>query len=151
MAFILKSSDFSDNNNIPSPFTCDGENISPALNWYDEPAGTRSFVLIMDDPDAPAGVWDHWVLFNIPATTHELPANLTLPPQGAQLGKNSWGKMNYGGPCPPDGEHRYFFKLYALDTILTLTQPNKSQLEAATNGHILGTATLMGKYKKKRR
>lgn len=150
MAFIIESSAFSDNTSIPSTYTCDGDNISPPLSWSGEPANTRSFVLIVDDPDAPVGVWDHWLLFNIPAEIHELSDNLTSALNGALGGKNSWGKTNYGGPCPPPGrEHRYYFKLYALDSILKLTSDaSKSLIESAMDGHILGTATLMGKYKR---
>lgn len=146
MAFILKSKDFNENGSIPSQFTCDGENMSPELNWQGEPANTVSFVLIMDDPDAPRGNWDHWLVFNIPAAIHELSQNCGLLPKGAEGGKNSWGKTTYGGPCPPDREHRYYFKLYALNTTLTLSHPDKSQLESAMQGHILANATLMARY-----
>lgn len=149
MDFALKSSAFQDNDLIPVKFTCDGEDISPPLIWEGAPAGTKSFALIVDDPDAPMGVWDHWILFNIPALVSELPQNLSSLPTGAQAGLNSWNKMSYGGPCPPDREHRYFFKLYALDTQLKLTQPNKSQLESAMEGHILATAKLIGRYNRK--
>ncbi|MDR3492396.1 MAG: YbhB/YbcL family Raf kinase inhibitor-like protein [Gammaproteobacteria bacterium] len=147
MTFTIKSSAFSEGSSIPSIYTCDGDDISPPLSWHDEPANTKSFVLIVDDPDAPIGNWDHWLLYNIPATTHTLNENLTSTPSGANGGKNSWGNTNYGGPCPPDREHRYFFKLYALDCHLDLTSnATKSKIESAMDGHILGTATLMGKY-----
>lgn len=150
MAFILESSAFSEGDFIPSEYTCDGNDISPPLSWQGELANTKSFVLIMDDPDAPMGNWVHWLVFNISETTHELPENLLSPNDGAQFGKNSWGKVAYGGPCPPDRTHRYFFKLYALDTKLKLLNPTKQQLESAMQGHILGTATLMGKYNRKK-
>lgn len=150
MAFILESSAFSNGGSIPSKYTCDGDDISPPLSWQDAPTDTKSFVLIVDDPDAPVGTWDHWLLYNIPATTYELEENLTSAPDGAHGGKNSWGKTTYGGPCPPDREHHYFFKLYALDSKLNLSSnASKSQIESAMRGHILGTATLMGKYNRK--
>src|SRR3990167_9282960 len=113
MTLTLQSNDFIANGLIPSEFTCDGDNISPSLSWHGAPSSTKSFVLIMDDPDAPGGVWDHWLLFNIPAALHELSADLISLPDNSQIGMNSWGKTEYGGPCPPDREHRYFFKLYA--------------------------------------
>src|SRR3990167_524972 len=139
MTLTLKSAAFTEGNSIPSTYTCDGEDLSPPLNWQGEPANTKSFVLIVDDPDAPMGTWDHWLIYNIPPAIHELSENLTSLPTGAHEGKNSWGNIGYGGPCPPDREHRYFFKLYALDFMLTLT-PNatKSQIESAIQGHILG-------------
>ena len=146
MTLTLQSNDFIANGLIPSEFTCDGDNISPSLSWHGAPSSTKSFVLIMDDPDAPGGVWDHWLLFNIPAALHELSADLISLPDNSQIGMNSWGKTEYGGPCPPDREHRYFFKLYALDTKLNLSCPKKSQLEAAMEGHIIEKAVLIGRY-----
>lgn len=149
MGLTLQSSAFNEGSSIPSKYTCDGTNISPPLSWHDEPKSTKSFVLIVDDPDAPVGNWDHWLLFNIPETTHEMSENLSSLPNGALQGKNSWGKSAYGGPCPPDGEHRYFFKLYALDTLLSLSAgATKSQIESGMKGHILADAKLMGRYKK---
>lgn len=149
MKFKLQSPAFNDGNSIPSKYTCDADNISPPLMWQNEPENTKSFVLIVDDPDAPAGNWDHWIIFNIPITIHELSENLHSLPDGAQYGKNSWGKTSYGGPCPPDGEHRYFFKLYALDTNLNISSnATKSQIISAMDGHIIADAKLMGKYKK---
>lgn len=151
MSFTLSSTAFHEGNSIPSAFTCDGANHSPPLHWIDPPAGTQSFVLIMDDPDAPVGTWDHWILFNIPATTNSLAENIHALPNGTQTGRNSWGKNTYGGPCPPDREHRYFFKLYALDTTLRLTNgATKSAIEAAMKGHVLASATLMGKYERRK-
>ena len=105
--------------------------------------------MIVDDPDAPVGTWDHWLIYDIPVSIHELSENLTTLPDGAYGGRNSWGNPTYGGPCPPDREHRYFFKLYALDSKLNLASgASKSQIESAMKGHILETATLMGYYQK---
>ncbi len=145
----LISPAFQNNSTIPTVYSCKGDDISPPLQWKNIPDKTHSFVLIMDDPDAPAGIWDHWILFNIPKTTTELSENLSALPDGAEYGKNSWGNRAYGGPCPPSGEHRYIFKLYALDTLLNLSAGvDKSTLETAMKGHILATATLTGRYKK---
>jgi len=155
MAFTISSTAFAPNGSIPSRYTCDGVDTSPPLEWSGTPNGTRSFALIVDDPDAPdpakpLRVYVHWVLLNIPATTSKLAENAakTGLPQGAVQGSNDWGKKTYGGPCPPIGRHRYFFKLYALDTVLDLKNPNKPQLEAAMKGHILGQAELIGTYSK---
>ena len=146
----LKSQAFEEGGSIPSLYTCDGKNISPPLTWSGVPAGTKGFALIADDPDAPRGTWVHWVLWNLPATTKELKEALPLIPHlpsGALQGKNDSGDSGYGGPCPPSGAHRYFFKLYALDGMLSLkTGTTKAQLEAAMKGHVLGHATLMGVY-----
>lgn len=146
----LTSPAFAQGQPIPARFTCDGEDISPALNWGEPPAGTRSFALIMDDPDAPAGTWTHWVLFNIPADMRSLdeavPALETLT-SGARHGKNSWGRLGYGGPCPPAGTHRYFFRLYALDIFLDLPAgAAKKDVQSAMQGHILAQGELMGTY-----
>lgn len=137
---------------IPDKFSCKGQDISPPLKWENAPAGTRSFVLICDDPDAPVGTWDHWLLFNIPASVTELqegvPAQVELP-NGARHGKNSWGRKDYGGPCPPAGTHRYFFKFYALEVLLDLIPGvSKKELMNAMQGHILAQAELMGKFKR---
>ena len=137
---------------IPVKFSCKGEDISPPLKWENAPAGTKSFVLVCDDPDAPMGTWDHWLLFNIPASVTELqegvPAQAELP-NGARHGKNSWGHKDYGGPCPPGGTHRYFFKFYALDTLLDLKPgASKRELLNAMQGHILAQTELMGKFKR---
>jgi Raf kinase inhibitor-like YbhB/YbcL family protein len=148
-SLTLQSTAFNDGNSIPVKYTCNGENISPPLSWKDAPQNTKSFVLIANDPDAPSGSWDHWIIFNIPQTTHTLSENLTSLPQGAQYGKNSWEKMAYAGPCPPQGEHRYYFTLYALDTVLNLpAHASKAQIESAMQGHILADTKLMGRYKK---
>jgi hypothetical protein len=151
-SFQLMSTAFGYGEAIPEKYSCKGENISPALTWTEPPAGTQSFALIMDDPDARAIAWDHWILYNIPADARELPgafpANEVLA-DGSKSGNNSWGITGYGGPCPPSGTHRYFFKLYALDIPLDLTPgANKGQLLKAMEGHILGQAELMGTFKK---
>lgn len=154
MSFTLESSAFTAGALIPVKYTCDGDDISPPLSWSEPPAGTRSFALIMDDPDAPVGVWDHWLLYNIPAGVRGLPAGIPAVPEladGSRHGKNSWGRTDYGGPCPPSGEHRYFFKLYALDAPLDLASgANKQTLLQAMDGHVLAEAELMGVYERTR-
>lgn len=131
---------------MPSEFTCDGADRIPPLEISDVPAGAKSLALVMDDPDAPMGVWDHWVVWNIPADTKRIDSQ----PKGV-AGKNSWGRLDYGGPCPPSGTHRYFFKLYALDTMLDLPAgSNKQSLMQAMKGHIVAEAVLMGTYKRQR-
>ena len=157
IALVLTSSAFSEGASIPEKFTCDGADVSPALTWSGAPASTQTFVLIADDPDAPAGTWVHWVLFNLPGKTNALPENVaqdeTLAALGnAAQGRNDFKKIGYGGPCPPPGKpHRYFFKLYALDTSLGLHPgATKAQLEAAMQGHIVGSAQLVGTYARKR-
>ena len=139
----LTSPSFGEGKAIPLQFSCDGDNIPPELAWGGIPEGTASLVLIVDDPDAPVGTWDHWLLF-------DMPSDLVGLPQGGTAGtggNNSWGQTGYGGPCPPGGTHRYFFKLYALDTILDLPAGSaKSALEAAMDGHILGQVEMMGTY-----
>ncbi len=145
----LLSPAFKHNDSIPKKYSCQGENISPPLQWKNSPAKTISFVLIMDDPDAPNGAWDHWILFNIPKNKLELPENITTLSDGISYGKNSWGNLSYGGPCPPNGEHRYYFKLYALDVLLDLPSGvDKETLENAMKGHVVASAELMGRYKK---
>ena len=146
MAIEITSPAFAHGESIPVEYTCDGDDSSPPLQWTEPPANTQGFTLIMDDPDAPVGTWDHWLLFNIPADTRELPAAAT-PPAGSVDGNNSWRRTGYGGPCPPSGTHRYFFKLYALDTTLDLPAgANKDDVLAAIEGHILTQAELMGTY-----
>lgn len=143
----LTSSAFTHNGIIPSEFTCDGSDLSPPLSISDVPSNAKSLALIMDDPDAPVGTWDHWIVFNIPPSTKEIIKG--KEPNGI-AGKNSWGRTGYGGPCPPSGTHRYLFKLYALDTELNLPKGSpKKNLEAAMQGHILAKAELMGTYKRK--
>lgn len=145
----INSSAFSDGEFIPARYTADGLDVNPPLQISGVPEGAKSLVLIMDDPDAPVGVWDHWVVFNIPPSVTEISENST--PAGAVVGKNSWGRTNYGGPAPPSGVHRYFFKLYALDSMLPLpVGATKAQVESAMKGHILAEAQLMGKYSRSR-
>ncbi len=148
------SSTFAHNGKIPSKYTCDGENINPALKIEQVPANAKSLVLIMDDPDIPnfvkekyhIEVWDHWIVFNIPPSTTEVGEGASPP---GVMGKNTSSKNTYGGPCPPDKEHRYFFKLYALDTTLNLPEGStKKQVEEAIHGHILEKAELVGRYQK---
>ncbi len=150
MTFTLKSPAWTEGGRIPVQYTCQGANISPPLSWQGGPKLTQSWVLIVNDPDAPSGNWIHWILFNIPATTHLLTENLLSPPKGAQFGKNSFGKSAYSGPCPPLGKHRYYFKLYALDNILDLPAgATQSQIEPLMKDHVLTTATLIGVYDKR--
>jgi Raf kinase inhibitor-like YbhB/YbcL family protein len=142
---------------IRSNYTCDGQDVSPPLRWSDAPAGTKSFALIVDDPDAPDPAapkmtWVHWVLYNIPASSGGLPeavASAALP-QGTLEGLNDWKQTGYRGPCPPVGRHRYFHKLFALDVVMpNLKRPTKAQLEKAMQGHVLATAELIGTYQKR--
>lgn len=147
-AMKLTSKDFVHEGFIPQLFSCEGEDTSPELSWADVPQGTKSFVLICDDPDAPVGTWDHWVLFNLPADTAGLARSIKAFPKGTGFGQNSWKRNDYGGPCPPSNVHRYYFKLYALDTRLNLQDgSNVHQVEAAMAGHVLAEAVLMGRYK----
>jgi len=152
--FAITSTAFAPGGAIPTGLTCDGADRSPPLAWSGLPAGTRSLALIVDDPDAPdpaapQTVWVHWVLYDIPPTVAGLEeAGSTRPPPGARDGRNDWGNAGWGGPCPPVGRHRYFFKLYALDTALGLDRPTKAMLEAAMQGHIIGRAQLMGTYRR---
>ncbi len=142
----LESSAFENNGEIPGKYTCDGEEISPPLAISEVPEDARTLALIVDDPDAPAGDWVHWVIFNIPASTREIAE--ASAPAGA-LGATDFSRPGWGGPCPPSGTHRYFFKLYALDTELELdSTATKAELEIAMTGHILDRAQLMGTYKR---
>jgi Raf kinase inhibitor-like YbhB/YbcL family protein len=158
MTLKLESAAFAEGEAIPVKYTCQGEDISPQLAWTGIPAGTKSLALIVDDPDAPDPkapkmTWVHWVLYNLKPSATGLPEGIkadTLP-EGAASGLNDWKRTAYGGPCPPIGRHRYFHKLYALDTVLTgLNRPGKAALEAAMHGHILAQATLIGTYEKQR-
>lgn len=146
----LISSAFTHNGNIPAKYTCDGADVSPPLAWTEVPDGVKSFVLIQDDPDAVpvAGyVWDHWILYNIPANVRAIPENTSV---GTEV-MTSFGTAKYGGPCPPNGEHKYFFKLYALDTMLKLKNPRrKKDIETAMKGRILTQTELIGNYNRKR-
>lgn len=157
MPLTLTSPDFFHNREIPTRFTCEGADVSPALEWDDVPNGTQSFALIVDDPDAPdpakpLRTYVHWVLYNIPPDARRLPAEVEPAgelPSGAEPGLNDWDRTGYGGPCPPKGRHRYFFKLYALDTLLPdLNRPRKADLERAMKGHVLDQAEIIGTYQK---
>jgi Raf kinase inhibitor-like YbhB/YbcL family protein len=151
MALSVSSPSFSSGGDIPKKFTCDGADVSPQLSWTEPPAGTRSFALLVDDPDAPVGTWNHWTTWNLPASARGLAEGVkkevTLP-DGAEQGKNDFHKNGYNGPCPPPGKpHRYHFKLFALDTKLDLKPgAGKSELESAMKGHILAQAEWMGRY-----
>ena len=152
----LTSSAFPHQGPIPAKYTCDGQDVSPPLAWGDVPPGTQSFALIVDDPDAPDPAapkmtWVHWVLYNLPPHAAGLTEGAGSLPAGTREGINDWKRTGYGGPCPPIGRHRYFHKLYALDTVLTdLGQPTKARLEAAMKGHVLAQAELVGTYQKHR-
>jgi Raf kinase inhibitor-like YbhB/YbcL family protein len=157
MSLSLVSADFDAGGNIPAIHTCDGTDTAPALSWSGAPPATKSFVLIIDDPDAPdpaapKTTWVHWVLYNIPVSAASLPSSIRgtdLPP-GTRTGLNDWKKSAYGGPCPPTGRHRYVHKLYALDVVLPdLGHPTKAELEKAMNGHVLAQGQLIGTYQKK--
>jgi Raf kinase inhibitor-like YbhB/YbcL family protein len=147
----LKSDAFAQGETIPAKYTCDDADVSPALSWSQPPEGTKEVVLICDDPDAPVGTWDHWVVYGLPADTAGLPEGVPAANEietGGLQGKNSWGNLGYGGPCPPKGPaHRYFFKLYAIDTKLDM-KPGAAKKEVlnAIEGHILAQGELMGKY-----
>jgi hypothetical protein len=148
MSIELKSNAFVSGQSIPAKYSCTGKNISPPISWSEPPTGTASFALIMDDPDAPGGTWVHWVLYNIPADARTLQEAFSANDPIA-IGKNSWGKLAYGGPCPPSGTHRYFFKLYALDSTFSLSPgASKEQLLKAMDGHILAQGELMGTFSK---
>jgi len=152
----LTSPSFVDQGDIPKKYTCDGEDISPALEWSEVPEGTKSFALIVDDPDAPDPAnprmtWVHWVLYNLPATAVSLPEGSAKRglPEGTMEGLNDWKRTGYGGPCPPIGKHRYFHKLYALDVVLEdLNLPSKVKIEKAMEGHVLLKAELVGLYQR---
>ena len=151
MKIQLSSTAFAEGANIPKQYTGDGKDVSPPLRWSSPPQGTKSLALICDDPDAPGGTWIHWVLFNLPGDRRELEEGVPTQGElanGAKQGKNDSGNVGYGGPAPPPGKsHRYFFKLYALDTMLPLTpEATHSELVAAMKGHVLAEGQLMGRY-----
>ncbi|HIC84701.1 MAG TPA: YbhB/YbcL family Raf kinase inhibitor-like protein [Desulfobacterales bacterium] len=152
MGLMVKSSAFKEGEMIPKKYTCDGEDISPPLSWEGVPEGTKSIAIICDDPDAPMGTWVHWVLFNLPPGTNTLPE--AVPPEavlenGARHGINDFRKLGYGGPCPPGGTHRYYFKIYALDIVLGLQSgASKADLLKAMEGHVLSEGQIMGRYKR---
>jgi Raf kinase inhibitor-like YbhB/YbcL family protein len=151
-AMQLMSLVFTEGGMIPTKYTCKGQDISPPLEWKDAPPGTKSFALICDDPDAPGATWVHWVVYNIPPNITKLTEDIRPDKEfinGMMQGNNDWPKIGYGGPCPPSGTHRYYFKLYALDAVLPLRPGiRKGALLQAMKGHILAEAQLMGTYKK---
>lgn len=153
MSLTISSSSFPNGADIPKQFTCDGADVSPQLSWNDPPAGTKIFALLLDDPDAPVGNWNHWAAWNLPATVRSLPEGVAKTahlPDGTEQGMNDFRKPGYNGPCPPPGKpHRYYFKLFALDTKLDLKAgAGKHDLERAMKGHILAQAEWMGRYKR---
>jgi len=152
MTLSITSPAFKNGSSIPAEYTCISKDVSPALAWNKPPAGTKSFALIMDDPDAPGGTWVHWVIYNIPASARGLSEAAPIKAQltdGSLNGINSWGNLGYGGPCPPSGTHRYFFKLYALDLMLDLPSgENKQKLLSTMQDHILAQGELMGTFSK---
>ena len=153
MEFTVKSSAFGSGAEIPKQFTCVATDVSPALEWSGAPAKTGSFALIVDDPDAPAGTWVHWVLWNLPPSSHSLPQGVTKREQlddGSHQGKNDFRRIGYNGPCPPPGKpHRYFFRLYALDAKLDLAPgTTRQELDTAMKGHALGEAEYMGTFRR---
>jgi len=158
MSLTIRSDAFAHEAPMPALYTCEGKDVSPPLAWSGAPAQTRSFALVVDDPDAPDPAaprmtWVHWILYNIDPSARGLPEAVetsALPP-GTRVGANDWGRAAYGGPCPPIGRHRYFHKLYALDAVLPdLRHPDTAALEEAMRGHILAQATLIGTYQKRR-
>jgi Raf kinase inhibitor-like YbhB/YbcL family protein len=158
MTFSIQSKSFRHNGMIPDCYTCDGQDMSPPLEWAGIPAEAKSLALTVYDPDAPDPAapkmtWVHWVLYNIPVDAKGLEENISSGslPAGTQEGLNDWGRTGYGGPCPPIGRHRYFFRIYALDTLLSdIRQPTMAQLEQAVAGHILAKAELVGTYQRSR-
>lgn len=145
-SILLKSTAFNQGETIPTRYTCDGEDVSPPLEWAEIPSGTKSLVLIMDDPDAPRGTWVHWVLYNIPLEQKGLPEGISGLGEG---GFNDFGNYKYGGPCPPKGKaHRYIFKIYAIDSVLSLSKndASKQNVEKAMQGHILAAGELIGLF-----
>ncbi len=155
-SLALTSAAFVHHGEIPAKYTCEGEDISPPLSWSGVPSGTKSFVLIVDDPDAPDPkapkmTWVHWVLYDIPSSVTRLPEGLTGLPAGSKSGLNDWKRTGYGGPCPPIGRHRYYHHLYALDTVLPdLGRATKAEVENAMKGHVLAHTELIGTYEKKK-
>ncbi|MGZ3722230.1 MAG: YbhB/YbcL family Raf kinase inhibitor-like protein [Bdellovibrionales bacterium] len=150
----LQSPAFQNNSEIPRKYTCEGSDISPPLHWENIPPDTKSLALIVDDPDAPdpkapKRTWVHWLIYNIPARSENLPEGIQSPPSGARFGINDWHREGWGGPCPPKGKHRYFHKLFALDRTLEFPRPpSKAELEEAMRGHILAQSQLVGLYEK---
>jgi Raf kinase inhibitor-like YbhB/YbcL family protein len=156
VSLSIRSERFTAGGEIPAQYTCEGKDTAPPLSFSGVPAGTKSLALIVDDPDAPDPkaprvTWVHWVLANLPPETAGLPEGGKPLPAGTREGLNDWKRTGYGGPCPPIGRHRYFFKLYALDRMLDVTRPTKDELLRAMQGHILGQAELIGTYEKKQK
>ncbi|MBI4995686.1 MAG: YbhB/YbcL family Raf kinase inhibitor-like protein [Rhodocyclales bacterium] len=156
MSITLTSSAFTHGSEIPSQYTCEGEDLSPPLAWSGIPPEARSLVLIVDDPDAPDPAaprmtYVHWLLYNIPTSAGSLAEGVERLPAGTLVGRNDWGRADYGGPCPPIGRHHYFHKLYALDSTLPdMHNPTKAALEAQMKGHVIAKAELVGTYQKRR-
>jgi Raf kinase inhibitor-like YbhB/YbcL family protein len=158
MALRIESASFANDGEIPTKHTCEGPDVSPALSWSEIPANTKSLALIVDDPDAPDPkapkmTWVHWVLFDIPPSATGLPEGVEARalPAGTHEGRNDWKRTGYDGPCPPVGRHRYFFKLYALDAVLSdLGEPTKAEVERAMAGHVIAQAQLVGTYQKRK-
>lgn len=156
MSLTLISKAFSNQGSIPAQYTCEGKNVSPPLSWSGVPGDTRSLALVVDDPDAPdpaapKTTWTHWVLYNLPAGDRTLPegAKAADLPQGTREGTNDWKRTGYGGPCPPIGRHRYYFRLFALDVVLPdIGQPTRTKLLASMEGHVVVSCELMGTYQK---
>ncbi len=156
--FEIRSTAFIEGGEIPVRHTCEGEDLSPSLAWSGAPAGTRAFALVVDDPDAPdpaapRTIWVHWVLYDLPASAAGLPEAVPRGrlPAGTREGLNDWKRTGWGGPCPPIGRHRYYFRLHALDAPLgDLGAPTRAKLEQAMRGHVLGQATTLGTYEKKK-
>lgn len=152
MALQLTSTAVAEGQTIPARYTCDGGDVSSPLAWTDPPEGTKTLAIISDDPDAPMGTWVHWVLYNLPPKTRQLPEAFPADeqlPDGTRQGRTDFGRTGYGGPCPPSGTHQYFFKLYALDAVLDLAPgATAKQLKRAIEGHTLARAVLMGTYRR---
>jgi Raf kinase inhibitor-like YbhB/YbcL family protein len=151
MSFVLETKAFPKAGEIPARYTCSGDDVSPALSWSGVPQGTQSFVLIVDDPDAPSGTFTHWIIYDLPAATHQLPEGVSKTDDlsgGGRQGRNDFRRVGYGGPCPPPGKaHRYFFKLYALNAVLNLPAgASRKDVEGAMHGLVLAQAELMGKF-----
>lgn len=151
MSFVLETKAFPKGGEIPGKYTCSGEDVSPALSWSGAPQETKSFALIVEDPDAPSGTFTHWIVYDLPATTHQLPENVSKTDDlsgGGRQGRNDFRRVGYGGPCPPPGRsHRYFFKLYALNAALNLPAgTSKQDVESAMRGRIIAQAELVGKF-----
>lgn len=152
-SLILSSPAFVSNGPIPKKHTCQGDNVSPELRIHGVPAGTKSLVIVVDDPDAPDPAapkrdWIHWIVFDLPPTTLVLPEGVSVLPAPGRVGLNDWGNPTYGGPCPPIGRHRYIFRVYAIDKVLGLNHPKLADLRNAVAGHVLGASSLIGTYQK---